>query len=105
MDDQIGTLKSIRAGLNDQFRSAFLSGATLSVPKTGTGFLHNIVVGSSSLPTLTIYDAASGSSGTIIALIEGNAPRGSYIVDTSFTNGLSAIFTLGNAPSVTLSYK
>ena len=104
MDDQLGTLKSIRAGLNDQYRSTFLSGATISVPVVGIGFLHTIVVGQASAPTLTIYDNASGASGTIIALIEPGA-KGTYIVDTSFSNGITALFQLGNAPSVTLSYK
>lgn len=109
MQEQIETLKSIRAGLNDQFSFKLLSGATLSVPKVGAGVLHSITVGNLSMPTLTIYDRASGSSGTIIALLDHNYPRGTYVLDVNFTNGLSASFQPQAAsaaePLVTLSYK
>jgi hypothetical protein len=109
MDDQINTLKSIRGGLNDQYSYRLLSGATLSVAKVGRGVLHSIHVGNLSMPTLTIYDQASGASGTIIAMTDINYPRGTYVLDVAFTNGLSASFqpqaSTAAEPLVTLSYK
>ena len=109
MDDMLQTLKSIRGGLNDQYSFKLLSGATLSVPKIGRGFLHSIQVGNLSAPTLTIYDQASGASGTIIAMLDNNYPRGTYVIDVAFTNGLSASFqpqaSTAAEPLVTLSYK
>lgn len=109
MQEQLDVLRSIKSGQSDQFRGAMLSGATLCVPKVGAGFLHAIYVGGDSCPTLTIYDAASGSSGTIIAILDANPPKGSYVVDVSFTYGLSAFFqnpvSAINQPAVTLSYK
>jgi len=109
MDDLIQTLKSLRGAQGDQYRGVMLSGATLCVPKVGQGFLHSIYNGGDSMPTLTIYDAASGSSGTILAILDANAPKGNYLVDVSFTAGLSAYFqnpvSAINQPAVTLSFK
>jgi len=109
MEDQISTLKSIRGGLNDQYSAKLLSGATLSVPKVGTGVLHSVTYGNLSAPTLTIYDRASGSSGTIIAMFDNNFPRGTYVLDVNFTLGLSASFqpqaSSAAEPLVVLSYK
>lgn len=107
MDDQIQTLKSIRGAQNDSWSGRMLSGATLTVPKVGPGFLHSIFVGSASAPTLTIFDQASGSSGTILVQMNQSPAVGGYVVDVPFTNGLSAIFqlTAGSQPTVTLSYK
>lgn len=109
MEDLVQTLKSIRGGLNDQYSYKLLSGATLSVPKIGTGVLHSVHYGNLSAPTLTIYDRASGSSGTIIAMFDHNFPRGTYVLDVAFTNGLSATFqpqaSTAAEPLVTLAYK
>lgn len=107
MDESNRKLAAIRSGLIDQFSGILLSGATLSVPKVGAGFLHAITMGSPSSPTLTIYDAASGSSGTIIAQINANSGSETYVLDVPFTNGLSAFFQLaaGAQPVTTLSYK
>ncbi|MCK9355130.1 MAG: hypothetical protein M0P59_13380 [Gallionella sp.] len=107
MDEIIKDLQAIRSGQVDQFKGAMLSGATLTVPKIGAGFLHAITVGSESSPTLTIYDAASGSSGTILAQINANQPAKTYILDIPFTYGLSAYSQLaaGPQPVTTLSYK
>ena len=109
MQEQIDTLKSIRSGLIDQYSAKLLSGATLSVPKVGAGVLHAVHYGNLSTPTLTIYDRASGASGTILAMFDHNFPRGTYVLDINFTNGLSAIFqpqaSTAAEPLVTLSYK
>lgn len=78
--------------------------ATFSAIKTSAGFLHTVNIGSSSCPTLTIYDNASGASGTILAQIEP-AQSGSYIYDVSFTNGATAFFEAGNTPSANVSFR
>lgn len=109
MQEQLDTLRAIRSGLTDQYSSKLLSGSTLSVPKTGTGYLHSVTYGNLSAPTLTIYDRASGTSGTIIAMFDINFPRGTYVLDIPFSLGLSASFqpqASGAAePLVVLSYK
>lgn len=109
MDEVNRKLEAIRSGLTDQYSSRLLSGATLSVAKIGRGFLHSVTYGNLSTPTLTIYDQASGASGTILALFDINFPRGTYVLDIPFTNGLSASFqpqaSTAAEPLVTLSYK
>ncbi len=71
--------------------------ATLTAFKSGAGVLHKVAIASSSHPTLTIYDNASGASGTILAHFDGNFPVGMYVVDLSYIVGLSAWITGGNA--------
>jgi len=81
--------------------------ATLTMIKSSAGLLHNINIGMLSNPTITIYDNASGASGTILAHIEpqANTSKGGYLVDLSFTNGATAWVTGGNATRITGGYR
>lgn len=78
--------------------------ATISIVKSAAGYLHTINVGLSSNPTMTLFDNASGASGTVLAHIEPGS-RGSYVVDANFTSGLTAYLTAGNSPRATLAYR
>src|SRR5689334_19405623 len=53
--------------------------ATISIMKSTAGFLHITNVGMVSAPTITIYDNASGASGTILAHIEPKSEPGFYV--------------------------
>jgi len=78
--------------------------ATIGIAKSTSGVLLGFNVGQVSAPTLTIYDNASGASGTILALIEPGA-RGSYVLNESFNVGCTAHLTAGNAPAIVLSVR
>lgn len=81
--------------------------ATLTMIKSSSGLLHNINIGMLSNPTITIYDNASGASGTILAHIhpQGLGFNGSYLIDASFSNGATAWVTGGNATTITGGYR
>lgn len=100
-NDLLQTLKTPMA-----FSSYFVSTASLTPVKVGGGFLHSVTVGQSSMPTLTLYDMASGASGTVLAYFDaGVAPR-TYVYDTSFVNGLSAFaVNVGVVPKLHIQYK
>ena len=78
---------------------------TYSCVKQSAGLLHIVSIDALSNPSLTIYDNASGCSGTIIALIDAGMSAGGYIFDYSFLNGMTASLEPGNAASIRISYK
>jgi len=101
MDD---VLKSIKQ--QNTYRNLTIAAATLSNLVAVPGQLHAISLGMVSCPTLTLYDNASGASGTILALIEAGATPGNYIYDTSFLVGLSAWVTqTGKVPIINISVR
>lgn len=81
--------------------------ATLSIIKSSAGLLYNVNVGMLSNPTITIYDNASGASGTILAHVEpqGLGFNGNYLVNLSFASGATAWVTGGNATRITGGYR
>jgi len=81
--------------------------ATISIIKSSSGLLHNINIGMLSNPTITIYDNASGASGTVLAHIHplGLGAQDSYLLDLSFANGATAWVTGGNAAIITGGYR
>lgn len=80
---------------------------TISIIKSTSGLMHNLNVGMLSNPTITIFDNASGASGTILAHIQplGLGAQDSYLIDLSFSNGLTAYLTAGNAAIITGGYR
>jgi hypothetical protein len=78
--------------------------ATLTIIKSTAGLLHAVNIGMTSAPTLTIYDNASGASGTILAHVEPNKPN-TYVYDVSFVNGATAWITGGNATIIPVAYR
>ena len=81
--------------------------ATISIVKSTSGFLHAVNVGMLSNPTMTIFDNASGASGTVLLHVEPQGLGGQkcYLIDVSVVNGITAYLTGGNAPRLTLSYR
>ena len=81
--------------------------ATISIIKSSSGLVHNLNIGQLSNPTITLYDNASGASGTVLAHVQplGLGAQDSYLVDLSFTNGLTAYMTAGNATIITGGYR
>lgn len=69
---------------------------TFTILRSIGGQLHNINSGLLSCPTITIYDNASGASGTILAHIEAGQ-KGNYVYNVTFVNGATAWVTSGNS--------
>lgn len=81
--------------------------ATISIIKSSSGLLHNVNIGTLSSPTITIFDNASGASGTVLfhAHPSGLGAQDSYVIDLSFSNGATAWVTGGNATIITGGYR
>ena len=78
--------------------------ATLSILRSTTGQLGRVNIGLLSNPTVTIYDNASGASGTVLLHVDAGQ-AGSYVVDLTFVNGATAWVTGGNAISIPVSIR
>jgi hypothetical protein len=83
------------------FRSSYISTATTTTVKSGTGRLHTITIGETAAGAITIYDNTA-ASGTIIAVLKASIVEQTLIFDVKFTTGLT-IVTAG-ASKLTVSY-
>lgn len=71
-------------------------GGTLSILTSTSGVLHSTAIGQNSCPSLTLYDNASGASGTILLQVSpGN--QSCYVQDLTYVNGVTALVAAGNA--------
>lgn len=75
--------------------------ATTTTVKSLPGFLHSIIVGTTSAGSITIDDALTATTPTI-AVLKASIPEGVYVFDCNFTIGLT-IVTAG-ASDITVIY-
>lgn len=78
--------------------------ATISIIRSAAGLLHTVNIGQASHPTLTIFDNASGASGTVLHHNDAGQV-GSWLVDGSTSNGITCYVTGGLTPKSTLSWR
>lgn len=90
--------------VEERFNYSFNSLPSLSIVKSGSGFLHAVNIGMVSSPTITIYDNTT-NSGQIIQNFNAGYPQGSYVLDVSFTTGLSIQVATGLNAQLMLSYR
>lgn len=83
------------------FLSAYISTATTTTVKSGTGKLHSITLGETAAGAITIYENTA-ASGTIIAVLKASIAEQTFVFDVRFTTGLT-ILTAG-ASKLTVSY-
>ena len=76
--------------------------ASLSLVKSGSGFLHAIIVNTTTAGAITIYDNTA-PSGTTIGLLKASVVEGSYVYNVKFVTGLSVV-TASNS-NITISYR
>ena len=109
MANQEEIYNQLKAGLpvpTSQWSNSRLQVAgTYTIVKSTGGLLRTVSFEALSCPSLTIYDNASGCSGTVIALMDAGLPAGNYLYDYSFTNGMTINIQAGNTPCVRLTYK
>lgn len=85
--------------------SSLTSLVTVAV-KSGAGFLHTVVVGNISGPTIELYDNTA-ASGTLIGRINAGSPMNTYLFDVTFAIGLTLNPQPGTTilPNLTVSYR
>lgn len=83
------------------FQPAYISTATTTTVKSGTGRLHTITIGETAAGAITVYDNTAGS-GTVIAVLKASIAEQTFTFDVKFTTGLT-IVTAG-ASKLTVSY-
>lgn len=102
-----------------QITSAHATTSPLMV-KSGQGVLGSIVISSSTVGTLNIYDGtvmpvktftggatsvATTTATTTIALFGASSANGTYTFDTAFTNGLTVMPSTNFVGSFTITYR
>lgn len=92
--------------VEERFSYQALTSLVTVTVKSGAGFLHNIVVGGQSLPTINIWDNTAAST-TLIGTINAASAPGTYSYDVAFTTGLTVQPLPGTAvlPNFTITYR
>lgn len=90
----------------NRYSYALATRSSLSTIKNSSGFIHSFTVFSASCPTMTLYDSTTGS-GSVIAQTNENTPIQTYLLDETFSTGLTASFSIasGIVPRVNFSYR
>ncbi len=80
-------------------------GAT--VVKASPGMLLFVVINTKGATgnTLTVYDAADGSTSNVVAVIDTTSALGAISYNLSLTNGLTYAMATGSAADVTIVYQ
>ena len=72
------------------FNHTYISTATTTTVKSGTGRLHSITIGETAAGAITIYDNTA-ASGTIIAVLKASVAEQTFVFDVKFTTGLTIV--------------
>jgi hypothetical protein len=103
MSNQTDELLTQAVGLPinvERYSNTLISLASLTIIKSSSGFFHALTVCAPSCPTVSFFDHASGASGAIIATFSTDTPRGSYLINQNFTNGLVLSVLAGVTPQI-----
>lgn len=72
------------------FKPTYISTATTTVVKSGTGVLGSITVGETAAGAITVYDNTA-ASGTIIAVLKASVAEQTFNFDAAFANGCTVV--------------
>lgn len=97
-EDLVADVQKVEQRNNSQY----ISTATTTTIKTGTGLLHTITVNGGVAGTIIVYDNTA-ASGTIIASFDSTAALATYTFDVIFATGLTVITSA--ATKLTVSYR
>lgn len=86
--------------VEQRFTPTYISTATTTTIKTGSGFLHTIVVNGGTAGTIIVYDNTA-ASGTIIASFDSTNALTTYTFDCTFSVGLTIITSAATKLTVT----
>ena len=82
------------------FNNNNISTATTTTVKSGAGHLHSIVVNTTAIGAITVYDNTAGS-GTKIATLKASVVEGTYLYDVQFATGLTVVTAAASDVTVT----
>lgn len=80
----------------------YISTATTTTVKSGTGVLKSITLTETAAGTITIYDNTS-ATGTVIAVLKASVAEQTFLFDVSFNTGLTIV--TADASKLTVSYR
>ena len=80
--------------MNDDYSYSYISSATTTQVKTGSGHLHAIIVGETAATALQIIDGTSGTT-TNLAELKASVAERTYIFDCGFVSGLRIVSGAG----------
>lgn len=86
----------------ERFSYTYISTATTTTVKSGSGFLHTITVNGGTAGTIICYDNTAGS-GTIIASFDSTNALNTYQFNVSFGTGLTIVTSA--ATKITVAYR
>jgi hypothetical protein len=75
--------------------------------KASAGILHKVVINTkgASANVLSLYDTATTTTGTPIAVIDTTEATRNFVYDLGFTNGLAVGLATGTAADITIVYR
>lgn len=75
--------------------------------KNSAGILHKVIINTkgASSNVLSLYDTATNTTGTPIAVIDTTGSTQCFVYDLGFTNGIAAGLTTGAAADITIVYR
>jgi hypothetical protein len=76
--------------VEEQYGYTYISTATTTVIRTGSGMLHTIQVQGGTTGTIIVYDNSAGS-GTIIASFDTTNAIGNFYFDCKYSTGLTIV--------------
>lgn len=76
--------------VEQRFSSTYIATATTTTVKSGSGFLHALVITETAAGAITVYDNTAGS-GTILAAFKASVAEATYIFDLTFATGLTIV--------------
>ena len=82
--------------IQNEFEKTYISSATTTIPFTGKGILHNIVIGTTAAGTITIKDGT-----TTIQVLKSSIAEGTYWFDVAIADGLSIVTAAASKITVT----
>ena len=83
------------------YSSTYIATATTTTVATGRGMLHAINITETAAGAITVYDNTA-ASGTILAVFKASIAENSFVLDLTFSTGLT-IVTAG-ASKLTVSW-
>lgn len=76
--------------MDKSYTGKYISTATTTTCKSGSGRLKRITIGETAAGAITVYDNTAGS-GTVIAVLKASIAEGTYEFDVNFTTGLTVV--------------
>lgn len=72
------------------YTPTYISTATTTVVKSGTGILGSITVGETAAGAITVYDNTS-AAGQVIAVLKASVAEQTYFFEASFSTGCTVV--------------